>query len=257
MERFESESTDKRVGSIYETRNYGKFHLSKLNRKIDQKHLASLIKNIKHHKAVIEPIQVDQEFNIVDGQHRFMASKKLHRPVYYYVDNHVSVMSADLLNSKTKHWQLLTYVNRGVEMMNQNYVLLNEKIKKYGRLFSTSIIAEFYSGSRGYYQALKDRNYIFRPDPEIDAFMDAMSNAVKGKNKHPSKGFMRGMLEWYRWPKTRRDRLMSLVNEKFIRLAPSKKSDCMDYIGSTYNHNLSRNSKIKYFIDSDKKFHFE
>lgn len=69
---------------IMKTKNYEKFKFLKWNRDINDSNLKKLInennKNFQLHKF---PILVDSNNFIIDGQHRFFASKELGSPIYY------------------------------------------------------------------------------------------------------------------------------------------------------------------------------
>jgi hypothetical protein len=73
--------------TILSTKNYDVFNFIDWNRTICKNNLLKLVNenklNFQMHKF---PILVTRDFKIIDGQHRFEASKKLGCPVYYIID---------------------------------------------------------------------------------------------------------------------------------------------------------------------------
>lgn len=75
---------------IHSTREFDKFNLSPKNRAVSYNHVQELIKAIKANNMLdVNPILVDDDFNIIAGQHRFLAAKHLNIPIYYIKKNDV------------------------------------------------------------------------------------------------------------------------------------------------------------------------
>lgn len=86
---------------IHKSYDYDKFKFVKYNRNICQKNLAKLIKlNEERGRFHLFPIVVDKELNIIDGQHRYEASKQLSVPIHYVIDT-----------EDESHWEQITKVN--------------------------------------------------------------------------------------------------------------------------------------------------
>lgn len=69
---------------VYCTRDYSIFKFSSLNRQVNEQHIKELVAAIKKNNQLdANPILVNSDFEIVSGQHRFLAAKKLNLPVYY------------------------------------------------------------------------------------------------------------------------------------------------------------------------------
>lgn len=87
---------------IYESYEYDQFKFINFNRSICKKNLTKLVSlNEEKNRFHLFPIVVDEEFNIIDGQHRFEACKKMDAPIYYVIDE-----------SNENHWQAITDVNQ-------------------------------------------------------------------------------------------------------------------------------------------------
>jgi len=91
------------------TTDYNLLRMNKLNRSVNQNHVNKLIESIKTNGLQV-PVIVNNENQIVDGQHRFIALKKLKYKVPYLVspnwsDNEDTVQA----NNIVKDWTALQF----------------------------------------------------------------------------------------------------------------------------------------------------
>ena len=101
--RFLNNPQDEVVGVVLQSKNYSQFNLNQLNRNIDESHVLRLQKALRKDPSLtFEPILVDKNMNIVDGQHRFLALSTLNKPITYMIDNNISINDASELNSNQK-----------------------------------------------------------------------------------------------------------------------------------------------------------
>lgn len=71
---------------IKETNDYNIFKYIKSNRELNETHVKTLMEEIsKHNYLNIRPILVNKKFEVIDGQHRLEAAKRLGVPVFYQV----------------------------------------------------------------------------------------------------------------------------------------------------------------------------
>jgi len=86
---------------IYKSYEYSNFKFVDYNRNICEKNLTKLIDlNKERNRFHLFPIVVDMSLNIIDGQHRYEASKQLNSPIHYVIDN-----------CDEGHWDQITKVN--------------------------------------------------------------------------------------------------------------------------------------------------
>lgn len=82
------------------------------NREVDDKHVRKLSRSIEENNLLhLNPIIVDHELRVVDGQHRLEAAKLLQVPIYYIQDNKVTRKAISKLNSNQKNWSTMDYIN--------------------------------------------------------------------------------------------------------------------------------------------------
>jgi len=97
---------------VYETTNYDQFKFLNENRKIESTHVERLIASIQtHNKLKQEPIEVTENLEVTDGQHRLMAAKRLGIPIYYKFDHDFKIRDIALSNSIRLNWTLANYLD--------------------------------------------------------------------------------------------------------------------------------------------------
>lgn len=117
---------------INKSYEYEQFKLIGFNRSICEKNLTRLVSlNEEKNRFHLFPIVVDKRFNIIDGQHRFEACKKMHTPIYYVVDD-----------SEEDHWKTITDVNQAGKKHSVGDVyemLLRDKDESCIRIFTVAL----------------------------------------------------------------------------------------------------------------------
>jgi hypothetical protein len=99
------------MSNIHHTQNHELFKFIIPNRSISQKHVDKLAKdetfkeNFKFH-----PIIVNQEYGIIDGQHRYLAARQLGIPIHYIIQNNGSLETIKQCNVQQKKWDSIDYL---------------------------------------------------------------------------------------------------------------------------------------------------
>jgi len=94
------------------TSDYDLFKSIVSNREVDERHVNRLIdaidkKNLLH----LHPIICNDQHEVIDGQHRLEAAKRLGAEVYYIIDNQISKGDIAAINSNAKNWSVMDYIN--------------------------------------------------------------------------------------------------------------------------------------------------
>lgn len=144
------------------TKNYSKFRFLFSNRELDYAHVKNLEKSILS-KGLINPIIVDNNFNIIDGQHRFIALEKNKLPIHYLINKEATDSSILDVNNVKKGWTALNYINYHLDKGNINYFHLNERIESLGSELAVASILEIYTKTHSN-KYLREGKYDFDKD---------------------------------------------------------------------------------------------
>jgi hypothetical protein len=111
------------VGKVFETTNYAQFKHRKDNRLIREDNVKSKMVSIKL-MGQRQPITVDTQMFVTDGQHRLEALKRLNLPVTYIVDDRkMSTNEVAELQRATKPWKADDYAHSFAAEGNEDYKL--------------------------------------------------------------------------------------------------------------------------------------
>ncbi len=129
---------------ILQTTDYAKFESITGNRRISTSKVEKICEDIKNGFNMLQytPIIVSEGNNkllIVDGQHRFEVSKIMEQPVYYVICRDITLQQIAILNSRSSKWTLNDFLNCYINLGINDYVQLNEFMKKHKTNIRVSI----------------------------------------------------------------------------------------------------------------------
>lgn len=117
---------------VYETKNYNNFKYLKGNRDILNKRKETIIQSIQENGWITNPIVVNENMEIIDGQGRFEALKELGMPVQYVIAEGATIETCITLNFRQKNWTSDDYIKCFADLGNTNYVILKKCMETYG-----------------------------------------------------------------------------------------------------------------------------
>jgi len=158
--------------SIQQTSDYDRFKIIESNRTLKTEHIQNLIKSLTERPDMLKsrPILVNQKWEIIDGQHRFEASKELKLPIYYVMGKGLGIAEAQRLNSIQRNWNLDDFARSYAMEGHEQYQRFLEWKKEFGMPFSIlRLYCEGYerkrgneSFKRGDFKMMKDKKLIYQ-----------------------------------------------------------------------------------------------
>ena len=112
---------------FFETRDYSMFKKVRGNRPVDQAHVQQLKKLIAD-KDLMDPIRVNANIEVVDGQHTLQARKELGLPVPYIIINSDDPLDVARLNQGRKNWSLDHFLGHHCARGKMDYKICKSKI---------------------------------------------------------------------------------------------------------------------------------
>jgi hypothetical protein len=117
---------------LLSTTNYDLFKTIIGNRDIYEPHLQRLIASINQNNMLEQnPIIVNEEMRVIDGQHRLLAAKALGVPIYYTIKPHANLAEVQMLNATSKTWSTYDYMNSYITKGVKSYIELKEFADEY------------------------------------------------------------------------------------------------------------------------------
>lgn len=118
---------------IHKTQDYNLFKRIAGNRVLSKPHANRLREAIKDDPETINymPIVINQNYEVIDGQHRLDAIRELGLPVSYVKVDNLNLGTVQRLNSISKTWTPIDYAKSFQEMGNENYRIYLEFKNKF------------------------------------------------------------------------------------------------------------------------------
>lgn len=110
--------------TVYTTRNYDLFKSIKRNRPINDSHVAKLSESMSR-EMLFSPITVNENGEVIDGQHRLAACKQARLPVSYVIVSGYNINEIMSYNKFLKAWSTQDFIDSYAEAGIESYRLLN------------------------------------------------------------------------------------------------------------------------------------
>ena len=115
----------------YKTQNYAMFKKIIGNRELSEFNVKAIVKNIKNNGLKPTIVIVNEKMEVIDGQHRIEALKRLNLPVLYQIHEGLTLGDCIAMNTSGTNWKAEDYIDSYAEMGDENYI----NLKWYTRMF--------------------------------------------------------------------------------------------------------------------------
>jgi hypothetical protein len=121
---------------IYYTTEYGMFKFLKGNRDINEAKVSKIKDAIRDGIDILKyaPIIVNENMEIIDGQHRFAVSRELKSNVYYVIHREADLTIVPSINSNSTKWRTVDFLNSYLDLKKEEYITLSEFMQEYPRV---------------------------------------------------------------------------------------------------------------------------
>jgi hypothetical protein len=118
------------VGTVYKTKDYSLFSHVDGNRNIDPLNLSRLNRSLSKRNHNV-PIIVNENHQVIDGQHRLEVCQRLNHYVHFLVMPGLNIQAVQDINSVNRIWSRDDYMDGFVKSGNLNYQLYKQFKGKY------------------------------------------------------------------------------------------------------------------------------
>lgn len=177
---------DKKCMFVFETTDYDKFKTLGGNRFVD--HSDKIVESINEVGQLNSPIIVNENFEIIDGQNRFEAYRKLRLPVHYIISPGYGIKECIAMNSVSKNWSTSDYIKSYANLGNEHYKYLRDMLGKYSKRLPNTVILAICSGNIDFYNKTAIRNGLFKIGDRGPVFYDEMLEFLCRFNMQGIKG---------------------------------------------------------------------
>jgi hypothetical protein len=221
------------------------------NRNINEKHLSALKKAFVEHGNItkVQPILVNESFEIIDGQHRFMVAQDLHLPVYYTMVPGLNISDARQMNLLHKLWNLDDYIHTYAKQGNENYIKYQQLREDYPHLSHTAIIGfSTYGDPKGAFKNVRKGDYILVDEEEVRAELDKLDEILGLVNFQPNRDFLYAIRRIMRsdvYDHSRMVQKLRLFSDSLKR--QGNMEDMMRALEEVYNFKTHEGNRVRLF----------
>lgn len=123
-------AAEKSLPTVFKTSDYSKFKIISSNRAINKNHVKRLVESFSK-TYLYTVITVNDDLEIIDGQHRFTAAKELGLPVFYTKVSGYGVPEIQALNTNQRNWTRNDYLKSYCDSGNEAYLELRAFMKEF------------------------------------------------------------------------------------------------------------------------------
>lgn len=113
--------TTAQINTVYLETDLSKFKTIVGNRAVEEDRVKKIMKSIDEVGMIQAPIIVNDLMEVIDGQGRLEACRRLGLPVPYIVIEGIGIRECRAMNIYAKQWTLLDFVKSHMNAGNQNY----------------------------------------------------------------------------------------------------------------------------------------
>lgn len=171
---------------VQSTKDYDQFRYLQGNRPLDKYHLKKLKASIeKNNHLNLHPIIVNQNFEIIDGQHRHEVAKQLEVEIFYIKSDVIQDEHLIECNVNQKSFEVENYIDYfAVKEKKSEYILLKNLLKKSGLKPKALLTLILGAVSGNILEFLKTGKFKFPVSEDPSIIMDHFSDfAAYAKDK--------------------------------------------------------------------------
>lgn len=116
------------IGKVYLTDDFEKFKVLDGNRNVTDGRKKMLIKSIDENGYITNPIIVNENYEVIDGQGRLESCKELGVPIAYTIVDGIGIEECMVLNQNMKNWTIKEFIDSYASLGNQDYIRLRDLI---------------------------------------------------------------------------------------------------------------------------------
>ena len=141
------------------TLDYDRFRFFNTKRNIVESHVRKLMASISE-IGLLEEITINEDYYIIDGQHRFEALKRMSEHIVAKIKIGASSDSIIPVNIIRRGWSIKDYIEHYAEEGNQNYQLIREVIQYNKSKLSTGTLLDLYAENLHETKRVREGKYV-------------------------------------------------------------------------------------------------
>lgn len=232
---------------IYKSTDYEQFIFLDDNRGTVNGHVAALTE--EGNVTAIEPITVNEHFEVIDGQHRILSCKENGWPVYFKVREGLTISDARKMNILHRTWTADDFAKSYAADGNVQYQKFLQLREEYGLNHTVTLFAVYNGEKQGLGRQFRAGDFVIEDEAATRARLDKMAAMTEVMNIKPSQHFFTAYLEVMKvngFDHNRMVRKTQAVGDQFLRKFGSM-PDYFRALEEVYNYGMSENNRLRLY----------
>ena len=254
---------NKSIGIVYEEDDYSVFKHLHGNRSVEPVRIQKITESINKVGWVRNPIIVNENMEIVDGQGRFEVLKQLKMPIQYVVAYGAGVKECQSMNIGQGNWKPIDFVKSYAELGNASYALFLNLINRYPQFTLSQLVGvvknDIYTNGSSI-QGVKNGSLVLTQEQfeEVVCALESVIEFIPYLDKIDGSQRVKytGVVWVLRNTKADRQRLLDVIKKGYPTISPvvdTRKDIFLADLSELYNKRLSP-QKCLYFDTEYKQF---
>ena len=250
------------VYNVYITKDYSIFKRLVGNRDIPESRISKIVESIQTIGWVHNPIIVNENMEVIDGQGRLTALQRLKMPVEYIIAEGAGNKECIYMNMNMVNWALPDFIKSYAEQGNENYQRLLSLIENYANGNLNIISTAVYRVSKAKTREIKSGILQLTQEqyrahiPRIEYIKPILEEIDYKKLPGSVVTLMQTLIYYYDYPEVDKERLKYSVEKYIYNATPwVLNTDCEREVENCYNYGLSLEKKlsIAYLVKEERR----
>ena len=239
------------------TSDYSIFNTIEGNRNISREHVSRLANAIEN-KNLLQyfPVLVNENMEVIDGQHRLMAAAKLGYDVHYEVVPGLTIEHVVSINTNLRKWTLMDFIESYIELGKNDYVILKGFIERYkmGASLSAGLLMGFQAlrGGSHIAQTIKDGKFSIGSFDQAEKIAEQLQKLASHAEfpVNQDREFVLALVKLNKNPQFDFDRLLAKLKMSGDKLQKRHSAKYyLIHVEELYNWSNSKN-KVELYVSS-------
>lgn len=250
------------VYNVYVTKDYSIFKRLAGNRDIPESRISKIVESIQTIGWVHNPIIVNENMEVIDGQGRLTALQRLKMPVEYIIAEGAGNKECIYMNMNMVNWALPDFIKSYAEQGNENYQRLLSLIENYANGNLNIISTAVYRVSKAKTREIKSGILQLTEEqyraaiPRLEYIKPILEEIDYKKLPGSVVTLMQTLIYYYDYPEVDKERLKYSVEKYIYNATPwVLNTDCEREVENCYNYGLSLEKKlsIAYLVKEERR----
>lgn len=162
---------------VQQTTNYDQFSFIENNRETNRGHVEALKTAFEEmgNLTQVQPILVNDRFQIIDGQHRFIAAMELGTPIFFTVVSGLGVSEARNMNILHRRWGVMDYARSYALGGDKNYQKYLNLLEDYGYVHTITLEYVYGGDLKGIFKKFREGDFVLEDEKGARERLDKLA----------------------------------------------------------------------------------